>query len=79
MPIAFVIIHCDPTHTQYIIRNLKYIPAIKEANDVFGYYEIVCKIDAQTQKELEDVITNKIRRINGIISTMTLTTTDTHR
>ncbi len=73
MPSAFIIIHCEPTETYYVIRNLKYIPEVKEADDVFGYYEIVCKVAANTQRELEKIITSKIRKIKYIISTMTLT------
>lgn len=72
MALAFVIIHCEPTQAYYIIRNLKNIPQVKSADDVFGYYEIVCKIEATTQTELEKIITNKIRKIEHIISTMTL-------
>lgn len=76
MSSAFVIIHCDPAETYYVIRNLRYIPEVKTADDVFGYYEVVCKVEAPTQKELEKVITNSIRRIQHIISTMTLTVID---
>jgi len=76
MASAFVIIHCDPSETYYIIRNLKHIPEVKDADDVFGYYEVVCKVEAPTQKELEKVITNSIRKIQHIISTMTLTVVD---
>ncbi|MEW6043877.1 MAG: Lrp/AsnC ligand binding domain-containing protein [Thermoproteota archaeon] len=72
MPSAYVIIHCEPTETYYVIRNLKYIPEVKAADDVFGYYEVVCKVEANTQKDLEKVITSKIRKIKHIISTMTL-------
>jgi hypothetical protein len=73
MPSAYVIIHCEPTETYYVIRNLKYIPEVKNADDVFGYYEVVCKVVADTQQELEKIITAKIRKIKYIISTMTLT------
>lgn len=76
MASAFVIIHCDPSEMYYIIRNLKHIPEVKTADDVFGYYEVVCKVEAPTQKELERVITNSIRKIQHIISTMTLTVVD---
>jgi DNA-binding Lrp family transcriptional regulator len=72
MPSAFIIIHCDPAETYVVIRNLKYLPEVKTADDVFGYYEVVCKVEANTQKDLENVITSKIRRIKHIISTMTL-------
>jgi hypothetical protein len=73
MPSAYVIIHCEPTETYYVIRNLKYIPEVKDVDDVFGYYEVVCKVVANTQSELEKIITSKIRKIKYIISTMTLT------
>ena len=72
MPSAFVVIHCDPAETYFVIRNLKYLPEVKTADDVFGYYEVVCKVEANTQKDLEHVITTKIRRIKNIIRTMTL-------
>jgi DNA-binding Lrp family transcriptional regulator len=73
MASAYIIIHCEPEETYYVIRNLKYIPEVKEATDVFGYYEVVCKVEANSQSELEKVITSKIRKIKHIISTMTLT------
>ncbi|HET8719998.1 MAG TPA: Lrp/AsnC ligand binding domain-containing protein [Candidatus Nitrosotenuis sp.] len=76
MASAYVIIHCDPAETYYVIRNLKYIPEVKEAKDVFGYYEVVCKVEAGTQKDLEKIITSKIRKIGHIISTMTLSVID---
>ena len=76
MASAYVVIHCDPAETYYVIRNLKYIPEIKEADDVFGYYEVVCKVVANSQRDLEKIITSKIRKINHIISTMTLTVID---
>jgi DNA-binding Lrp family transcriptional regulator len=72
MPSAYIIIHCDPTHIYSIIRNLKYIPEVKDAADVFGYYEVVCKVEAGTQRDLENAITKKIRKVKDIISTMTL-------
>jgi DNA-binding Lrp family transcriptional regulator len=72
MPSAYVIIHCDPAEIYYVIRNLKYIPEVKTADDVFGYYEVVCKVEANTQKDLEKAIISKIRKIKHIISTMTL-------
>jgi DNA-binding Lrp family transcriptional regulator len=72
MPSAFVIIHCSPDETYYVIRNLKYIPEVKAADDVFGYYEVVCKVEAKSERDLEHIITSKIRRIKHIISTMTL-------
>jgi DNA-binding Lrp family transcriptional regulator len=55
-----------------VIRNLKYIPEVKAADDVFGYYEVVCKVEAKSERDLEHIITSKIRRIKHIISTMTL-------
>ena len=72
MASAYVIIHCEPEEVYYVIRNLKYIPEVKEADDVFGYYEVVCKVEAKSQRDLEKVITSKIRKIEHIISTMTL-------
>jgi DNA-binding Lrp family transcriptional regulator len=48
------------------------IPEIKEVRGTYGIYDIFCKVQANTKEELDKVITNQIRRIQRIRSTITL-------
>ncbi len=76
MVTAFVIIHCDPGQEEYIIRNLQHIPQVVSADGVFGFYEVVCKIEADGEKQLADIITKQIPQIQHVRTKMTLNVID---
>ncbi len=69
---AYVVIHCDKGEEYSILKNISQIPEIKAADIVFGYYDIICKIEASDDKTLENVITKAIRSIPHISTSMTL-------
>ena len=64
-------IHCDKGEEYPTLKNLNHIPEVKEADVVFGFYDIICKIAVSDDKTMEDVI-KAIRSISGIRSSMTL-------
>lgn len=66
MQVAFVIIHGESGKEPTIIRSLEKIPQIKSVTAVEGFYEIVCKVEAESQRELADVITTKFPMIPHI-------------
>jgi len=69
---AYVVIHCDKGEEYSTLKNISQIPEIKAADVVFGYYDIICKIEASDDKTLENVITKAIRSIPHISTSMTL-------
>lgn len=69
---AYVVIHCKRGEEYPILKNISHIPEVKEADVVFGYYDVICKLESTDRKTLELVITKGIRAIPGIISSMTL-------
>jgi len=69
---AFSIIRCKTSNEIPIMQELKKIPEIIEADVVIGSFEILCKIFAPTYNEISEIITNKIRKIPNIQSTITL-------
>jgi len=69
---AYVVIHCDKGYEFPTLKNLSHIPEVKEADVVFGFYDVICKIEASDHKTLENVITKAIRSIPHIASSMTL-------
>ena len=54
------------------MRDLNKIPEVKEADVVYGNYDVVGKIEAENHKELEKIITKKIRNLDLVRTTMTL-------
>ena len=72
MDIAYVLIHCDLGAEEGIIAQIMEIPETKEVRGTYGIYDIFCKVESDTRNNLDDVITNKIRKIPKIRSTITL-------
>ena len=48
------------------------IQEITEVRGTYGIYDIFCKIEADSKDVLDDIITNKIRKVSKIRSTITL-------
>ncbi|MFX1506350.1 MAG: Lrp/AsnC ligand binding domain-containing protein, partial [Promethearchaeota archaeon] len=45
---------------------------VDEAYVVYGVYDLVAKISADSMKELKDVVINQIRQAVGVRSTLTM-------
>ena len=76
MPTAYVLINSDRGSDQSIINEVKQIleqGGIKfEVQGVYGVYDIVLKISSSDAEELRSIITNKVRKINKVQSTLTM-------
>jgi len=55
-----------------VLRDLLEIDFVKEAKGTFGYYDILVKIEAPLEKQIENVVTKRIRKIQNVITTTTL-------
>ncbi len=55
-----------------VMNDILKIDGVKEVMGTYGVYDIFAKVQVQTRKEIEEVITKKIRKINNVISTTTL-------
>jgi len=69
---AFITIHCSKSDESRVLKNLEEITEVVEADVLVGNYEIICKIAAPTYNEISEIISKKIRKIQGIKSTVTI-------
>ena len=69
---AYVLINCDLGSEDDIIRDIRKLEYVKDVTGTFGAYDIVARIEADTQEQLREAITWKIRKMNKIRSTLTL-------
>jgi len=72
MSIAYVLVQCLIGCEMEVLRSLLEINFVKEAKGTFGYYDILVKIEAPSEKQIENVVTKKIRKIKNVITTTTL-------
>ena len=73
MIISFVLVQCTIGHEMDVLRELLKLDSVKEAKGTFGYYDILIKITALTDRDIENIITKKIRKIKNVSTTTTLT------
>ena len=72
MATAFVFINIDPGTEKDVLKKRRAIPVIKEAHFVYGVYDVIVKVDADSMDHLKEVISWKIRRLDNVKSTITL-------
>jgi DNA-binding Lrp family transcriptional regulator len=72
MPIAFVMINAELGSEKALLKELRNIEGVVEANEVYGVYDIVVKVDLPTMEKLKEVISRKIRGLSGVRSTLTM-------
>ena len=76
MNIALVLINTDLGLEDDVSKALKDIPEVKEVYGVYGVYDLVVRLEADNMQELKDAIGSKIRRLNGVRSTLTMMVID---
>jgi DNA-binding Lrp family transcriptional regulator len=72
---GFVLINCELGAEDYIIEELKLIAQVKNAHVTFGAYDVVAEIQAENPQEFDKTVSQKIRNLSQVVSTMTLKAT----
>lgn len=76
VPTAYVLLNSDLGSDESIIADIKRILANEEMSyevqGVYGVYDIVLKLSSNDAEKLRSIITNKIRKIGKIQSTLTM-------
>ena len=72
MSVAYVLVQCKIGYEMKVLKELLSFHFVKEAKGTFGFYDILVKIEDQSEKKIEHNITKDIRQINNVITTTTL-------
>ncbi len=76
MPTAYVLLNSDLGTDQSIIDEVRQILSNEdldyEVQGVYGVYDIVLKLSSDDGEKIRATITNKIRRISKVQSTLTM-------
>ena len=76
MPTAYVLLNSDLGSDSSIINEVKQVLQDEnvqfEIQGVYGVYDIVLKLSSENAENLRGIITNKIRKIGKVQSTLTM-------
>jgi DNA-binding Lrp family transcriptional regulator len=71
--ISFVLMHVSPLHESEVFKKLSKLQESIELHQLFGEYDLIAKIEAEDYESIGEIVIHKIRKINGIVDTKTLT------
>ena len=76
MYVGYVMINCDLGAEEYVADEIRKIPQVSKVQITFGAYDIIVKVHAKDQNEFDDTVTQKMRALSRVVSTMTLNITN---
>jgi len=72
METAYVLVNSELAHEMDVMWELLKLEFVKETKGTFGVYDVFVKIEANSSKEIEDIVTKQIRKTKHVLSTTTL-------
>jgi DNA-binding Lrp family transcriptional regulator len=68
---AIVLITLEAGAEQLVLEQLREMEGIIDAHFLYGPYDAFVKIKAEDSQQLHNIVINKIRSIEGVLTTMT--------
>jgi DNA-binding Lrp family transcriptional regulator len=72
MPMAYVLITTESGFVDSVLESLKLINAVKETYMVYGVYDIIATVKAETMDKLREIVTWNLRSLDKVRSTLTM-------
>lgn len=72
MPEAFVLINTQTGFEKTVLQNLMEIKGVEQAFSIYGVYDIIAKVNAESMDKLKELLTWRVRRLENVRSTLTL-------
>ena len=71
MPLAFVMVNTIPDQMEHVLEKIREIECVEEAYMLYGVYDILAEVKAETTEELKEIIL-RIRTVKHVLNTLTL-------
>ncbi|MHA1305460.1 MAG: Lrp/AsnC family transcriptional regulator [Candidatus Heimdallarchaeaceae archaeon] len=72
MATAFILINSEIGEENAVMEQLLELPNVKEAHVVYGVYDLIAKIEAEDTESLKKIVTENLRALDNVRSTMTM-------
>ena len=72
MPIAFVLVNTEIGAENEVMKTIKKVEGVDEAYAVYGVYDVVAKVKADSMDKLKEIVTWHVRRLDKVRSTLTM-------
>ena len=72
MVVSYTLARVVPAQDKAVYRELTALDAVKGVVMAYGIFDMMITIESENIDELDHIVFNKIRKIEGIVSTTTL-------
>ena len=72
MTSAFLFINAELLFIEDVINKLNEVPEIVDIYKVQGIYDIIARVNSDTEEKLKELVSENIRRIDRITGTVTV-------
>jgi DNA-binding Lrp family transcriptional regulator len=69
---AYVLINVRPGAEEKVQGDVKKTPGVQEVYVSYGVYDLVVKVASDSVDEMKELVTHRLRNIDGVVSTLTL-------
>ena len=69
---ALVLVNTDLNSQVKVLESLKLIGGVEQAHSLFGLYDFLVKIKAENIDEIRNITKSKIKKVDGVTSSLTL-------
>jgi DNA-binding Lrp family transcriptional regulator len=72
MPMAYVLVTTESGAVDSVLASLKKMDSVKETYMVYGVYDIIATVKADTMDKLKEIVTWNLRSLDQVRSTLTM-------
>ena len=70
--LAFVLMNVKVGTDRESVAQLKTLKGVKEVYEVYAVYDIVALVEAETMRDLNEIVNTELRKITSVTSTNTM-------
>jgi len=71
---AYVLINTELGQEAAVVEELSHVSGINNAYSLYGIYDVIVEVEADTMEKVKEIVFNSIRRLDSVKTTITLIT-----
>lgn len=71
---AYVLINTELGQEATVVEELSHVSGINNAYSLYGIYDVIVEVEADTMEKVKEIVFNSIRRLDSVKTTITLIT-----
>jgi DNA-binding Lrp family transcriptional regulator len=71
---AYVLVNTELGQEAAVVEELSVVPGINSVHSLYGIYDVIVEVEAETMEKVKEIVFNSIRRLDRVKTTITLIT-----